>query len=393
VLTGRRALATASAVCLAALAVAGCSTTGSSSSSSSSSVKVKGHTLTIYISEPSDLATDQPAQDIVHAEQLAFSAHSGEVTDYKLSLQTVRYAQLSDNARQAIIDPSTIAYLGEIAPGTSSQTVGITNALDVLQVSPTDNALELGQKTPAVPGAPQNYFEQWGTYGRTFARMVPSGSEEATAQVAEMKSLGVTKLYVADDGSDYGKAIAHAVSSDAQAAGLTIEPSVDEEVNGYFYGAQSPSAAARFFNHIASMAPNARLFGPSSLNAGSFPAALSSAAAKHLYVSLPGYLPKDLPAAGKSFVSAFRTAYGHAPNSQAVFGYEAMSALLRVLQAEGNNANNRTSVVKAFLNQKDVPSVLGTYSINSAGNISLDAFVFARISGGQLVPFTAAPVS
>ena len=321
---------------------------------------------------------------------MAFSAHRAEVTDYKLSLLTRNYAKLSDNARDAIIDPSTIAYLGKIAPGTSSQTVGITNALDVLQVSPTDNALEVSQKTPAVPGAPQNYFEQWGTYGRTFARMVPSGSEEATAQVAEMKSLGVTKLYVADDGSDYGKAIAHAVSSDAQAAGLTIEPSVDEEVNGYFYGAESPSAAARFFNHIASMAPNARLFGPSSLNAGSFPRALSSAAAKHHYVSLPGYLPKDLPAAGQSFVSHFRTAYGHAPNSQAIFGFEAMSALLRVLQTEGKNANDRTSVVKAFLNQKDEPSVLGTYSIDSAGNTSLDAFTFARIRGGRLVPFAAA---
>ena len=46
-------------------------------------------------------------------------------------------------ARLAIIDSSTIAYLGEIAPGAPTQTVGITNALDVLQVSPTDNALEL----------------------------------------------------------------------------------------------------------------------------------------------------------------------------------------------------------------------------------------------------------
>lgn len=387
-----RALVGAGAACLAALAVAGCGT-GSSSSSSSSAVTITGNTLTLYISEPSDLASDPAAQDIVHAEQMAFSAHHGEVTHYKLVLQTLRGKTLSDNARAAIIDSSAIAYLGEIAPGTSDQTVGITNALDLLQVSPTDNALELSQKTPAVSGAPQSYFQSWSTYGRTFARMVPSGSEEAKAQVAEMKSLGVNKLYVSDDGSDYGRAIADAVRSDAQAAGLTIEPSVGEEVNGYFYGAQSPTAAARFFNRIASMAPDAKLFGPSSLNAGSFPAALSVSAAKNLYVSLPGYLPKDLPAAGKSFTSAFRTLYGHAPNSQAIFGYEAMSAVLRVLQQEGKHANDRTSVVKAFLSQKDVPSVLGTYSINSAGNISLDAFMFARISGGKLVPFAAASVS
>ena len=50
-------------------------------------------------------------------------------------------------------------------------------------------------------------------------------------------------------------------------------------------------------------------------------------------------------------------------------------------------------MVKAFLNQRNVPSVLGTYSIDSAGNISLNGFVFAQVRGGKLVPFAAAPVS
>ncbi len=387
-----RALASVGAACLAALAVAGCSTS-SSSSSSSSSVTVKGHTLTIYLSEPRDLHTNTVAQDVVHAEQMAFSAHHGEVTDFRLVLQPASGPQLSDNARAAIIDSSSIAYLGEVAPGTSDQTVGITNALALLQVSPTDNALELSTHTPAVSGSPHSYFEQWGTYGRTFARVVPSASDEAKAQVAEMKSQGVKRLYVSDDDSDYGKAIADAVRSDAQAAGLTIEPSVDEQVTGYFYGAQSPTAAATFFNHIASMSPNAKLFGPSSLNTSTFPASLSPAAGKNIYVSIPGYLPNDLPAAGKSFVSAFKTAYGHTPNIQAIFGYEAMSALLRVLETQGKHANDRTAVVNAFLAQRNVPSVLGTYSIDSAGNTSLDAFVVARVSAGKLVPFAAVPLS
>jgi hypothetical protein len=392
VLTSRRALASAGAACLAALAVAGC-TTGSNSSSSKSSVTVAGHTLTIYISEPRDLQTNTVAQDIVHAEQMAFSAHHSEVSDFRLALQTARGTHLSDNARAAIIDTSTIAYLGEIAPGASDQTVGITNALSVLQVSPTDNALELSEHTPVVSGSPQSYFEQWGTYGRTFARVVPSATDEAKAQVVEMKSLGITSLYVANDGSDYGKAIAHAVASDATGAGITASNSLTS-AGAIFDGAQSPSAAAHFFNHAASAAPSAKLFGPSSLNTSGFPASLSSAVAKHIYVSIPGFLPKDLPADGQAFVSAFHSAYGHTPNIQAIFGYEAMSALLRVLQKQGKHANNRTGVVTAFLNQHNVPSVLGNYSIDHlTGNTSLDAFVFAHVTGGRLVPFAAAPLS
>jgi branched-chain amino acid transport system substrate-binding protein len=386
-----RTLASSGIACLVALAVAGCSTTGSSSSSSSG-VTIAGHTLSIYISEPRDIRSNAVAQDIVHAEQMAFSANSKEVSDYRLRLQPAGYKTVSDNARDAITDSSTIAYLGELAPGASDETVGITNALDVLQVSPTDNALELSQDTPAVSGGPKSFFESWSTYGRTFARLVPSAADEAKAQVAEMKALGVTKLYVNDDGSDYGRAIADAVQSDASTAGLALSRYIGEEDNGYFYGAASPAAAAKFFKHIASMAPTAKLFGPSSLNSSAFTSAISGSV-HNLYVSIPGFLPKDLPAAGKSFVSKFKTAYHHAPNLEAIFGYEAMSALLRVLENEGKNANDRTDVVKGFMKQRKVASVLGTYSMNSAGNTSLDAFVFARLRGGQLVPFAAAPRS
>lgn len=385
-----RALASSGVACLAALAVAGCSA-ANSSSSSSSAVTVSGHTLRIYLSEPSNLSSNPVAQDVVHAEQMAFSAHAKSVTDYKVTLVPVAYHTLSDNARAAIIDTSTIAYLGEIAPGDSDQTTGITNAQDVLQISPTDGALELGQSTPAVSGGIKSYFEQWSTYGRTFARVVPSGAEEAKAQVAEMKSLGVKSLYVSDDGSDYGRALADAISVDANSAGITAAKSLSS-ADGVFYGAESPAAAAKFFNGVATKAPNAKLFGPSSLNSSAFTAALSSSV-HNLYVSIPGYLPKDLPAEGKAFDTAFKSAYGHSPNTVAIFGYEAMSALLRVLAGEGRRADNRTDVVHAFLKQNKVASVLGTYSIASNGNTSLDAFVFARPSGGKLVPFAAAPQS
>jgi branched-chain amino acid transport system substrate-binding protein len=387
-----RALAGSGVACIAALAIAGCSAAGSSSSSSSSSTTVSGNTLTIYLSEPTDLSSNTAAQDIIHAEQMAYSAHHGEVNAFKLDLQTVRAKTLTDNARAAIIDPTTIAYMGEIAPGESDDTVGITNALDVLQVSPTDNALELSQNTPAVSGGYKNFFEQWSTYGRTFARVAPSGTTEAQALVTEMKSLGVTKLYVGNDGSDYGKALAEAVRSDAHGAGLTIESSTGEEVNGYFYGARSPAAAAKFFNHVAGMSPDAKLFGSSSLNTSAFSSAVSGSV-RNLYVSIPGYLPKDLPAEGKSFVTLFKSTYGHAPNVEAIFGFEAMSSLLQVLKAEGAKANNRGDVVRAFLAQRNVQSVLGTYSMDKSGNTSLNAFVFARLRGGRLVPFAAAAQS
>ncbi len=384
-----RALAAAGAAGLAALVIAGCGTS-SSSASSSTAVTVTGHTLTIFLSDPHNIKGDPAALDVAEAEQLAFAAGHGQVHDFKLQLQTDAAAQLSDNARAAIIYPSTVAYIGEIEPGTSDQTVGITNALDILQVSPTDNALELSTSTPAVSGGPKSFFESWSTYGRTFARLVPSGSEEARAQIAEMRALGISSVYVASDSSDYGRALADAVAADAHAAGITVTHSA-AAAGAIFYGAQTPATAAHYFNRVAAQAPGAKLFGPSSLNFGPFATLLSSAAAPRVYVSIPGYLPKDLTPAGRAFVAAFRSHYHHSPNVEAIFGYAAMSALLHVLAHEGAAANDRTADVKEFLAQRKASSLLGTYSINSAGNSNLNAFVFAHVRGGRLVPFAAAP--
>ena len=382
-----RALALKGAACAAAaLAVAGCAKT---SSSSSSSATITGGTLTVYVSEPLQIAGDNVAQDVVDAEKLAYSQLKGEVKDYSVKLDVVGgKQQVSYNAREAIQNATTIAYLGELDPGASDQTVGITNALDILQVSPTDTALELGQSTPAVAGAPDNYFESWSSYGRTFARLVPTSAQEAAAQVAEMKSLGVKGLFISDDGSDYGRAIAYAVRKDASGAGVTVQARL-AGAGAVFYGAQSPTQAAKFFGGVSAVDPTAKLFGPSSLNNSEFTEALKTD--RNLYVTIPGVMPGQLNAQGKAFDQAFDSTYGHEPSGEAIFGYAAMSALLNVLKQAGTNADSRSKVVKDFLKLSESQSVLGSYNIDSSGNTSFDSFVIARLSNGTLVPFKAAP--
>ena len=52
-------------------------------------------------------------------------------------------------------------------------------------LTPTDTALALTQTSSAVANSPTLYYESLKTYGRTFARVVPSGKLEAKALVAE----------------------------------------------------------------------------------------------------------------------------------------------------------------------------------------------------------------
>jgi branched-chain amino acid transport system substrate-binding protein len=380
-----RALARGRAACACALVAAligGCSASGSGASGSA--VTVSGNVLTIYLS---NAPTDQPtvARDVLDAERLAWSQSRHTVGSFALKLSVVRGSSISDQARTVIQDKTAIAYLGEVVPHSSYASLGITNALDLLQVSPTDNAVELTQATPAVPGAPDTYYESLSAYGKTFARIVPTSALEAKAQVQEMENLGVTKLYVADDGTPYGAAIAYAMKSDLSGGSISLASS-EAAADGIFYGTASEAGAARFFASAAAADPSAKLFGPSALADPSFPTELSSAV-HSLYISAPGFLKQDLTPAGASFVASFTSTYGHAPVPQAIFGYEAMSAVLAVLDDAGTSANNRSTVVKDFQTLKRTQSVLGPYSMNGAGDTNIAPFVFSRLAHGGLVPF------
>ncbi len=377
----------ACAVCGAGALAAGCSTTAASST-----VTVSGTTLTIYASAPA--AADSRAQDVLAAEQLAFSQGESAITHFKLRLDVVRSAKLSNNARSAISNSNTIAYLGEIVPGQSADSMGILEDQDVLQVSPTDTAVELTQGSAAVPGAPKSYYESFSTYGRTFARVVPTSALEAKALVADAGLEHVTKLFVASDGSPYGTALAYAVKRAAVTSSLSVVTGPasarafsNSGADGALFAGSNQAAAVSLFNAVAAGSPTVTLLAPSALDDVQFVDALTTGAQSALRVSAPGFLPAELSSSGRQFVSSFQSAYHHQPSPEAIFGYEAMQALLSVIQRAGTGASDRTTVQRDFFALRNRTSVLGTYSINADGDTSLAPFVISRVTSGQLTPF------
>jgi ABC-type branched-subunit amino acid transport system substrate-binding protein len=366
---------------LAALALAGCAT------QTNSAVTVSGKTLTVYLGRPPGGTGGQTAADVLDAEQLSFQQAGATVGKFTVKLAKLSGRTISDNARKAVQDSSAIAYLGEIEPGTSQDSVQITNELGLLEVSPTDTAAYLTEAVPQVSGSPATFYPSRSTYHQTFARVVPTSAQEAKAIAAEMHSLGLAKLYVADDGTPYGAAIAGEVRAAAPKQGLSLVSSA-ASADAVFYGGNSPAAATRVLDQAAGAGSTAKLFAPSALYDDAFAAGLSAAAQKNLYVSTPGFDSGTLSPAGQQFVTAFRSAYGHAPAPQAIFGYEAMSAVMAVLKQAGTGADSRTTVVNDFLTLHNRQSALGTYSISS-GDTSLAPFVFGRPRAGQLVPGAA----
>jgi branched-chain amino acid transport system substrate-binding protein len=371
----------------AALALAGCAST---TTGGNSAITVSGTTLVVYGSQPPGGSGGQTATDTLDAEQLALRQAGGKAGKFTVKFDPLTGRELSDNARTAIEDQTAIAYLGELQPGTSQVSVEIVNQQGLLEVSPADTAVYLTQAIPPISNSTDTFYPGHSTYHETFARVVPNTAQEAKAIVSEMKNQHVSNVYVASDGEQYGAAIALEVRQDAKTAGLTVATS-PSGADGVFYGATaaSPTAttdAVHALDQAAESSPNAKLFVPSGLWNEAFVSGLSPAAQRHLFVSSPGFLPKDLPPAGRTFVSQFKSSYGHAPAPQAIFGYEAMSALLYVLDKAGSLADNRAAVVQDFRTLKNPPnSVIGAYSING-GDPNIAPIIFGRVRGGKLVP-------
>ncbi|MGI8572431.1 MAG: hypothetical protein ACR2L9_07395 [Solirubrobacteraceae bacterium] len=368
------------AVCAAvAVCVAGCT------KPASSTVTTPGKSLTIYTSLPPGGASDQRAQDVLGAEQLALKQPGALPANFTITLRSLNGAKRSDNARTAIEDSHAIAYLGEIVPGQSADSIGITNAVALAQVSPTDTAQALTQANAAVPGSPKAYYESYSTYGQTFARLVPTTSREASAIVQEMQALSVHSLYIATDGSDYGDALAAAVR---RAKGSISLQSSSTGADAVLEAGASEAAAAKTFNAAVASSPRVKLFGPSALDDQALVALLSPAAQPNLYVSAPGFLPSDLTPEGKTFVSMFQATYQHAPAPEAIFGYEAMSVVLAALRQAGAAANNRATVLHDLLGLNESSSVLGPFRFLSSGDTTVACpIVFSQVRSGRLTPF------
>ncbi|HXO08248.1 MAG TPA: hypothetical protein VN880_09450, partial [Solirubrobacteraceae bacterium] len=226
----------------AAIALAGCST---NAKGGASTVTVSGSTLTVYASQPPGGSGGQEASDMLHAEALALQHAGGKAGRYDVKLTPVDGHELSDNARTAIENKTSIAYLGELQPGTSQISVEITNQQGLLVISPADTAVYLTQPVPPpVSTSPSSYYPSRSTYNETFARVVPNSGTEAKAIVAEMQAQGVSRLDASSDGSTYGAATAEEVVRDAKAAGLSLVNSASG-ADGVFYGASVVSPASR----------------------------------------------------------------------------------------------------------------------------------------------------
>ncbi len=116
---------------------------------------------------------------------------------------------------------------------------------------------------------------------------------------------------------------------------------------------------------------------------GGLPTALD----QRVLITSPALDPSLYPPAGRRVLARYRQLYG-APQPYSIFGYEAMSLLLDAISratGRGEHEVSRSRVLSALFSTRDRHSAIGTYSIDSDGDTTLDRYGVYRIVDGRLV--------
>jgi branched-chain amino acid transport system substrate-binding protein len=392
--------ALAAALTLVAVTASGCG-------SNKPEDRVPGRSLTIYASAPLRGATRAIGRDVVQGEQLALEQSGKRAGPFSVRLRVLDNTRppaerwspdvVALNARRAVQDPSTIAYLGELETAGSTVSLPILSRKGILQVSPTDTFAGPTEPEGSVPGEPAKYYP---TAQRTFGRVVPDDDLQAAKLVEWMREEGVERLLIAHDNSLYGASLGAEVAQEARRRGIRLAPALTvdpgslstdpanvvaaaraAEPDGVIYTGVGVRSAAHVFGVLHSALPAVPLYGPAALALPDFARRLGPAGRVARLLALAPLEPK----VAATFVRDFHRRYHRNPGAEAAYGYEAMKIVVEGLRDAGSRAGLRREAVTRFFRSRRPTSPLGAYAMRSSGASTLSGYARYRVRGQRLV--------
>jgi branched-chain amino acid transport system substrate-binding protein len=372
---------------------------------------VPGDTLTVFSSLPLQGPRAEQAQSIVNAQKLALRDSGGRVGDFKVNYASADDStaggddvgwdpdKTAENARKAVENTRTIAYIGDLDSGATAVSLPISNEAGFVQVSPGSSAVGL---TKFLPGAEKGEPDKFYPSGdRTFARVVPADDVQASAAAGWTRSLGARSVFLLGDKTLEGDGLVELYRAVAPEVGLRItgddrmDPRSDEyrdlardiartRPDAVYFGGGEQSNALRLWRDLAEAMPDALLIGSQNLLTPSFYERLGSAE-RRTYITSVAQHPSQLPPNGRRFVRDYTREFGERPDPLAAYGYAAMSLVLSALDRAGDDAAQRDRVVQEVLRTSDFNSVVGTFSIDDNGDTSLERIAGYRVRDGRLV--------
>jgi branched-chain amino acid transport system substrate-binding protein len=368
-------------------------------------------TVTVYSSLPLQGASRPQALAVVQGARLALEEAGG-----RAGAHTIRYVSLDDstaragtwtpeqtskNARRAVRDESSIAYIGEFNSGASALSIPILNEWAIPQISPSNTAIGLTRAGPGADrGEPWKYHP---TGRRTYFRIMPNDRAQAGALAVAMRDRGCRRVAFLHDGEIYGGGVSVLARRSARRLGLRIVRSrqIDPRRPGYrrlarrvrrsrprcveFTGVTA-NGAVKLFRALARALPRAQLFGSDGIAESGFTdrreGGVPPRVGRRVVVTVSTLAPHAYADAGRAFFQRYTARYGEpSPDPYAAYGYDAMRLVIEGVAAAGPS---RSALLGWLRNLRDRPSVLGTYGFDRFGDTTVRDYGLYRIRGGAL---------
>ena len=358
-----------------------------------STVTVSGSTLTIYASQPPGGSGGQEARTCSTPSSSRSSRRAARPASSpsSSSSSTVTSCRTTPARRSRTRARSPTSASCSRARRRSRSRSPTSRACS-WSARPTPRSYLTQPVPPPVSSSPASYYPARSTYGETFARVVPNsghrgqGDRRRDAGPARLAAVRLQRRRPVRRGDRAGGA------QDAKAAGLTLVSSRRGRRRRLLRRQRrQPAPRARPPPTRSTRPPRRARARSCSCRRGSTTTRSSPGSARArrsgCIVSSPGFLPKHLPPRGGRSCRTSASSFGHAPVPQAIFGYEAMSALLYVLEKAGAQANKRATVVNDFRQLKNPPNSVDRPLLDQRRRSEHRAVHLRRVRGGKLVPF------
>jgi DNA-binding SARP family transcriptional activator/ABC-type branched-subunit amino acid transport system substrate-binding protein len=358
--------------------------------------------------QPGVLETTTP---MVNAMLLELERHDYTAGPYRVALQVCDDATpdnvgfdpatCSANAREYVKDPAVIAEAGPFSSGCAVSEIPILNrgpGGPLAIVSPS--ATYVGLTRPTLvrgSGEPKAYYP---TGRRNYAHVVPTDDVQAAADVITAQRLGVTRVYLVDQGDPPSQMFVDYFTRAARRLGIAVvgrgswDATKDSDgplaaaiartdANGVFLAIPGFPRTVRLLTDLRKRLGSAVQFmAPDAFDAQT--ALLAGRAAEGMTFSQPGPANDHLGSAGQEFVRSFLNEFGAEPSR---FAIDAAQAIDVLLDAIARSDGTRRSVTSNLFDTSVSDGIFGSFLITPTGDTTLNAVAIYRIVGGKVTPF------
>ena len=373
----------------------------------------KGQIFKIYSSLPLSGERADEARGIVNAINLAIEKQTdpgGTLCDgiLKITHESLDDAlsdtgvwdtfREQDNAYKANADADAMAYIGPLDSGAARVAVPILNQASIVVVSPGTDYV--GLTKPYEPSDPMVYYI---TGKRSFARFGAPMDTLAAAAANWAKTLGATKVFIVDDGEQYGLGASDAFNITAKEAGLEvagremIEPKARNladivgQVKGakpglVFFSGDNAVNGGQLLQALRKEGVDAKFMGTPIIQTKPFVTA-AGAAGEGTYAVGSGIVLDKLTAKGQQFAQDYKAKFGAAPTSAAVFGYDAATAVLGA--ARKVCLKDRVALMDATVATQNLEGALGQWSFDANGDVNPQFMMGYMLKAGAWQPVSS----